>query len=337
MNTTLEQLIADQPHFGCIAFFPSSIGKPPSTDNDNSIEYRVIHRSAMMNSTRDESISSVRLATRPTQGEHTVTRNGQPQKVIVEAFNGVNCDDGFNLLFQHDELTFAETLLHSMGSISELDQGLVLVVAPQESGKSITSAQLLNPTRCTISLDHPHAEAAHWSTPGLLSGLDAPSTLRVFRGFEQILFPEITNNSLLEQALMLSQSKLVIAQVVASDLISGCYNLLSLSPNQSLFCDRLSSVLRSIIEPRILFHTGKWHVYGGILNINRACQTAIIEQRFRKLPVIVNDDNAGPGSISIDKELAALIQDRKLNLEDASRYAQDPTTMKLRASGIVHN
>ena len=39
--------------------------------------------------------------------------------------------------------------------------------------------------------------------------------------------------------------------------------------------------------------------------------------------MIINDDNAGPGSISIDKELAT-IQQRKISLEDASRYAQDP-------------
>ena len=136
MKTTLEQLIADQPNFGCIAFFPRPIDEPSSTDIDNSIEYSVIHRSSMMNSTRDESTSSIRLATRPAQGEHIVTRNGQPQRVIVEAFDGVNCDDGFNLLFQHDELSFAETLLHSMGPISELDHGLVLVIAPQESGKA---------------------------------------------------------------------------------------------------------------------------------------------------------------------------------------------------------
>ena len=69
---------------------------------------------------------------------------------------------------------------------------------------------------------------------------------------------------------------------------------------------------------------------------NRSCVDAVKENRFEDLSELVKKDNAGPGSQNIDYLLAEMVTTNQVNLENALKYASNPSLMKLKTTGIIH-
>ena len=74
-----------------------------------------------------------------------------------------------------------------------------------------------------------------------------------------------------------------------------------------------------------------------ITNVNESIASLIEAGKFSKIEDSVQHGNGGVGSLSADLQLAEWIKMRQIHLEEAIRFANYPATMRLRASGIVHN
>ena len=74
-----------------------------------------------------------------------------------------------------------------------------------------------------------------------------------------------------------------------------------------------------------------------ITNRNESVSAQIAHGDFHKLEDAVQRGNGGLGSLSADLQLANWLQQRQIDLEEALRFANYPATMRLRASGIIHN
>ena len=109
---------------------------------------------------------------------------------------------------------------------------------------------------------------------------------------------------------------------------SGDNNLLSLMSEQ--ICSVVNVSLIRTVQQR-------FRPLVAITNRNEGICAQISHGDFDKLEDAVQRGNGGLGSLSSDVQLASWLQQRQIHLEEALRFANYPATMRLRASGIIHN
>ena len=103
---------------------------------------------------------------------------------------------------------------------------------------------------------------------------------------------------------------------------------------QSLMSEQICSLVNINLVRTI---QQKWRPLIAITNCNESIAALIADGEFHKLEDSVQRGNGSFGSLSADVQLAEWIQMRQIQLDEAIRFANYPATMRLRASGIIHN
>ena len=221
------------------------------------------------------------------------------------------------------------TSLEYPGEIStvlDFEKGLVVLSGTKNSGKTTLLLYWLHQiqNRCVQSfIDLPTTQNVLWSN-------DQPD----------IQIVEITDEASVFSALRSSIHRLVIAIVDAKStndalrhftMLMNSYRSINV---QSLMSEQICSLVNINLVQTV---QQKLRPLISITNSNESIASLIMAGDFDKIEDSVQRGNGGVGSISADLQLAEWIKMRQIHLDEAIRFANYPATMRLRASGIVHN
>lgn len=215
-----------------------------------------------------------------------------------------------------------------VAKIMDAERGLVLLSGPQNSGKTTLLLHWLSRLQnrsVELTLELPEAHAN-----------------KVLRSSDQadIKVMTITDASDAMTALRDSIHQVVIA------VMDGRSNADSLRFISLLLNDLPDVAVREMLSEQVvslvnvnLIRTiqNRLHPLLAITNSNESISSQIADGHFHKLEDSVQRGNGGYGSISGDIQLAEWLQQRQISLDEALRFAMYPATMRLRASGIIHN
>ena len=141
-------------------------------------------------------------------------------------------------------------------------------------------------------------------------------------------------------ALRDSISQVVIAIIDGrnnADALRYISLILNHLPNREIK-EMLSEQIVSLVNVNLVRTVqNRYQPLVAVTNRNESIASLISEGHFQKLENAVQRGNGGYGSISADIQLAEWLQQHQISLEEALRFAMYPATMRLRASGIIHN
>ena len=209
-----------------------------------------------------------------------------------------------------------------------LDKGLIIISGSHGSGKTTLLLHLLqNLGNRTLQADInlPTLKNCKW----LLSNDQADVHIMELHDAQSSL-----------DALNAASHQLVIAQINAGNTVDAMRKLLiwlSQYPEQ-LIQDLMADQIKSIVSCALVKTTNQQiRPIIGIAHSNESIRAQIKQGHFHEIEQFVQRGNAGSGSLSFDIQLANLLQSRTISMEEALRLAIEPATMRLRASGIIHN
>lgn len=215
-----------------------------------------------------------------------------------------------------------------VSKVLDFEKGLVILSGAHNSGKTTLILHWLNSLK-DRSVESEIALPPHM-TPSVLWSTDQPD----------IRLVKITNATSALQALRDSIHHLVIAVLDArtnADALRHIRMLLSqYNPQtiQSLMSEQVCSLVNIALVRTV--HQ-QYRPLVSITNRNESISAQIAEGDFHKLEDSVQRGNGGLGSLSCDVQLAEWLQQRQIQLDEGLRFANYPATMRLRASGIIHN
>ena len=224
----------------------------------------------------------------------------------------------------------ADTLQYpsEVALLTKQTRGLILLSGPQGSGKTTLLLHCLQglPNRSVhleIPLPHSYLENV------LLSSDQA-----------DVRVQNITDGTSAIEALRNSVHQLVIATIATkhhADTLRHLTMLLKEYPKDSVL-SLMSEQIVSLVNINLI-HTvqNTRRPLVSIINNNESIRSQISEGRFHKLEDSIQRGNSGLGSLSTDVQLAEWLRLRQIALDEALNYAIYPATMRLRASGIIHN
>ncbi len=213
-----------------------------------------------------------------------------------------------------------------ISTVMDFEKGLVILSGTKNSGKTTLLLHWLSTlqNRCVQSL------------------IDLPTTQNVLWSNDQpdIQIVEITDEASVFSALRNSIHHLVIAIVDArntNDALRHCTMLMNTYRPinvQSLMSEQICSLVNINLVQTV---QQRLRPLISITNCNESIASLVEAGNFDKIEDSVQRGNGGLGSISADLQLAEWIKMRQVQLDEAIRFANYPATMRLRASGIVHN
>lgn len=226
-------------------------------------------------------------------------------------------------------MDYTLTALQYPGEVSKVldfEKGLILLSGRNNAGKTTLLMHWLS------SLQNRSVQ----------STIELPSTRGVLWSDDQ---PDIQITSVDEgasafKALRDSIHQLVIAVVDARSNADALRHFTMLlkgqdsSKIQSLMSEQICSVVNISLVRTV---QNQFRPLVAITNTNESVSSQIADGEFHKLEDSVQRGNGGLGSLSADVQLAEWLQQRQIQLEEAIRFANYPATMRLRASGIIHN
>ena len=208
----------------------------------------------------------------------------------------------------------------------DFERGLVVVSGAHTSGKTTLILHWLSRLQNRSVESH----IALPTTQGVLWSSDQPD----------IQIVKITDASSIFKALRDSIHQLVIAIVDARNSKDALRHFSMLlkeySPAvvQSLMSEQICSLVNINLVRTV---QQKFRPLVSITNSNESIASLIEAGKFDKIEDSVQRGNGGLGSLSADLQLTEWIKMRQIQLDEAIRFANYPATMRLRASGIVHN
>ena len=221
-----------------------------------------------------------------------------------------------------------------VSKILDFERGLVILNGANNSGKTTLLLHWLK------SLQHRSVDNQIQLTN---AGLN-----RVLWSSDQadIQLTSITDGASALKALRDSIHQLVIAVVDArnnADALRHIHMLLcnstsSNGSNDNHFLSLMSEQICSVVNISLIRTVQQqYKPLLAITNRNESISAQIANGAFHKLEDAVQRGNGGFGSLSGDLQLASWLQQRQIHLEEALQFANYPATMRLRASGIIHN
>ena len=216
-------------------------------------------------------------------------------------------------------------------ALNQYSKGLILVTGIAGSGKTTFLTHLLSyfPNKRVFleNLFFPGTSSTTVLVSPYSSGQDV--TLMNIQTEEQAF-----------NALQRSKDHLVIAQLNSDGATDSLRHLLLLLRNydQKLILHLLADQIQIIFQTTLLLNK-KNEILPliGILQSNESVSNQIRENRITSLHDLINKGNAGADTLGIDLQLAKLVQEHKIDLSEALNAAIKPSSMQLRANGILHN
>lgn len=213
-----------------------------------------------------------------------------------------------------------------VSTIGDFTKGLIVLSGSNNSGKTTLLLHWLNNFK-NRSVD------SHISLPvteGILWSSDQPD----------IQIVTVTDRESTFNALRSSIHRIVIAIVDARSNADAIRHLTMLLKDYELHSIRslMSEQICSLVNVSLVRTVQqKLRPLIAITNRNESISALIANGEYQKLEDAVQRGNGGVGSLSGDVQLAKWIQMRQIQLDEAIRFANYPATMRLRASGIIHN
>jgi twitching motility protein PilT len=261
-----------------------------------------------------------------------------------------------------ENLGFSQEINNALISLSMRKSGLFLVVGPTGSGKSTTLAAIIreiNNTRMNniITLEDP-IEYTHQELKSNIIqkevGRDVPSFFEGLRAAlredpDVILIGEIRDEETLNLALKAAETgHLVLSTLHTDNTVSTIQRIISMSDNEMLTRDRLSTSLVGVIAQRLEPVTEVNEGTANVLNINPRKQGRIINYEMltftSALSSILKSGNgdlqiAGmldntPLSQSYNQTLVSYVKNKKITREEALKLSSNIEDMNSRLDSI---
>lgn len=224
-----------------------------------------------------------------------------------------------------------------IGDLAKLNQGLVLVVGPTGHGKSTTLASLINEINKTrnmhiLTIEDPieyvythdrsliaqremHQDTHSWE-------IALRSALR--EDPDVVLVGELRDFETISSALTVAETgHLVFATLHTNSASQTVDRIVDVFPEQQQQQIRvqLAATLEAIISQRLIPSIGGGRVPAvEILLSTSAVKNIIRESRSHELDNVITT-SSGLGMVSLDRSLAQLVKDGKVELETAKEYA----------------
>ena len=208
----------------------------------------------------------------------------------------------------------------------DFEKGLVILSGIHSSGKTTLLMYWLSTLQnrsVTSSIKLPTTQGILWSNDQpdiqIVSITDQASALNALRdSIHQLVIAIVdarsNHDALRHMSMLLKEYSPTIVQSLMSEQICSLVNV------------NLIQTVQQRLRPLL-----------SITNVNESIASLIEAGHFSKVEDSVQHGNGGIGSLSADLQLSEWIKMRQIHLDEAIRYANYPATMRLRASGIVHN
>jgi len=226
-----------------------------------------------------------------------------------------------------------------------VSQGFLLITGPTGHGKSTTLAALvdhINATRSEhiITLEDP-IEYVFTQKKSIISQREVGGdTLSFSAGLRSalredpnvILVGEMRDLETIETALTLAETgHLVLTTLHTNSASQTADRIIDVFPSskQSQIRVQFANVLLGIVSQRLLpkIHGGR-ALATEVLVANSAVRTLIREEKIHQIPNVIQT-SAAEGMISLDKQLAQLVQQGVITIDEAMAWSLDPKGLKI--------
>jgi twitching motility protein PilT len=232
----------------------------------------------------------------------------------------------------------------SLGGLSNLRQGLVLVVGPAGHGKSTTIASVINQINETraehiITLEDP-IEYIFTNDKSLIeqrelyvdtSSWDAALKSILRQGPNVVFIGEMRDRDTILAALRIAETgHLVFATLHTNSAAQTVERIISQFPSdkQRGFQSQLAGVLEAVISLRLLSSKdGLVRPATEILLATDAVRNLIREGKFEQIDNVINT-SSNVGMTSLERSLAKLIQENAVDPDEALRFAPNPDQVR---------
>lgn len=223
--------------------------------------------------------------------------------------------------------------------LTEIRQGLVLVVGPTGHGKSTAMASMINEINKTraehiLTIEDP-VEFVFNPIQSIISQrevyVDTPSFAPALKAalredINVVLVGEMRDYDSMAAVLTIAETgHLVFATLHTNDAAQSIDRIVDVFPpeQQQQIRGQLASVLVAVVSLRLLPKVGGGRVVSyEILLSNHAVRNVIRENKVYEIPNIIHT-NLDEGMIPMDKVLASLVKEGKVEMEIARNYVND--------------
>lgn len=142
------------------------------------------------------------------------------------------------------------------------------------------------------------------------------------------------------QALLESSNRIVIAKINAKGIYDGLNKLMLYLGKQpkKYILNLLASYSSYLISTALVTNReGTIQPLLGIAEVNESLAAQLKQGNFQIIEEFVQKGNVGTNSISSDIQLTTWYQKGEITMNEASKFAINPSRMRLRADGIIHN
>lgn len=239
----------------------------------------------------------------------------------------------------------------SLEKIAAYENGLVLITGPTGSGKSTTQAALINHinrTRscCIITIEDP-IEFLHEDDKSIISqreiGIDTGNfrdamKYVVRQNPDIILVGEMRDADTFEAALSAGETgHLVMSTLHTMGVMHSMDRIMDFFPSSRHDEIRalLAMNLRALTCQRLLPRKDKSGVVPAmeVMTVNPTVRKLIRENEMYKIPVVMQNDEAGEMQ-TLNQALLKLVEDDVISEEDAFMTSNDPAQLKMNLQGI---
>ena len=222
-----------------------------------------------------------------------------------------------------------------VSSIFKKKRGLILCMGAASSGKTTLLLHLLkNEPASRISAYNTHIKSSspyRVCSQHLWCAKDENPDIEILT----IHSPESALHALLN-----APNRLICANIKANGIPDGLNKLMLYlhSYPKEYILNLVAAYVNCLVSTALVTNqAGKKRPLISIAHVNESLGTQIQQGNFKLIEEFVQKGNVGENSLSSDIQLATWLQNRQISMEEATSYAINPSKMRLRASGIIHN